>query len=78
MPKQKIKAIIRKFLFFIDPSETKETVREMYDFIMLSDDEISTKQRKRFTLTCMQIEELMNDISSISKKVLRKKKALTI
>ena len=73
MSKQKIKAIFKKFLFYGDPNQTKETVREMYDVLILSDEEITPEQRQRYTITCQNVEELMDDISALSKKILRKK-----
>ena len=77
MAKQKIKRIFRKFLSDANPADTKKTIREMYDFIMLSDEEISPEQRQDFTLTCYSVEKLMDDVSSVSKKMLRKKKVVT-
>lgn len=75
MAKRKTKEILRKFILDVDPCKTKEIVREMHDFIMLTDEDISTEQRRDFTLTCQSVERLMNDISAISKKLLRKKKS---
>ena len=74
MSKQKIKEVFKEFLLDADPEEAKEILREMYDFIMLSEEEISPEQRQQFTLTCNSVEKLMDDISNLSKKILRKKK----
>ena len=69
MLKQKLKAIIANFISFEEPASVKETVREMYDIIMLSEQEISVEQRKRFTHTCMNLEELMSGLNAITKKL---------
>lgn len=68
MPKQKLKAIVNKFLFVNHPTHTKKVVREMYDTVMLSDSEISVKQRQDFTFVCTQIERLLSDINKVRKK----------
>ena len=73
MSKQKIKAIIKNFLFINHPIKTKKVIREMYDTVMLSDTEISVKQRQDFTFVCSQIERLLSDINRIDKKERKKR-----
>ena len=78
MPKQKIKAIVNRFLKGNDPNEVKKSIEKIYGRAMLSKDEISPEERHEFTYDCREIINFFSELSIVDKKRLKKAKKKTL
>ena len=59
-----------------DVKETKNTLWDMYNDLMMSDADISTEARQDYTFVCLRIVELLNTILKAHKELSKEFKNL--
>ncbi len=72
MPKQKIKAIVNRFLKGNDPEDVKESLQEMYHLTMMSEHEISSEDRQSLAYYCREMIDFLNELSDLNKTIREK------
>ena len=67
MEKIELKEATGGFFLMCDIEDVKKSMWDIYESLMMSDSDISIEERQRFTFACKQMEDLLNDLSSIKK-----------